>query len=707
MSVWATASLPAAGLDLDVLGGRLTFNEGWSPFVQGSLTVALSDPRLVQYLDPRARVRCAGTVFDGNRSRPFDLLVRGRVPDWQAGTVTLTLDCDEAQLIEGALVQAGPWVPTDGSVRFIVQHVLSTIGATLQPGFDDAIIDPAAALWQPGTTGATYLEPILTAAGLRVYCDELRRWWLVDADSVASGGAAFGPANITGIEDTFDLDSDQAYYDAVIIKYGWTDSAGIDQTVYDTAGTPSGYHDISAAAKAPLKVKLDLARNAVLQSAQQCADTGEWFATQVTEGSNGTRTPYETTTITRMTPVGAQIDSMILVDGGHGTSFGVESINGTYWIWHAWAAATAAGGIENELVRFPYKAGSYTRNTVPGMVTLNRFGNARVIPGFDWQSDRVAYRTVNGTQETYTLRRISDARAGIDAPLASITLPTDPPTMQGFATTATALFEYVGAANEPTGDEARLNEYAWDNGRLIDSISTSAIARNPDGSYPGNRHEPEGLHLYRDPLTGAPSLDLGIVVNVLGSYDWRVYRMPLPDAISAAPTRVYSLEYSSPPPAPGAAQRILRRRLAAGAGVGVMARSDLSLTPGMACIAELPDGRTSSGAIASLEFDLESNEMTVATRDVVTPLRYSWLATKIGTSWQSIAAGVTWQLFDPETGAGSATAWMTAPAGQHWDQVQIGLRWTDYGLPTNKTWAGAPGPINWADLPAGISWPNA
>lgn len=704
MAAGINGSLPATGLQFTVKRARLTFDEQWSPYVRGELVVGLL-PESLPLLEPRSRQRVHGWASDGSKVIEYDLMLRGRSYDEATGEATLTVDCDEALLHDSRLVQHGPWLPTSGSVRYIVAHVLAQLGATLQAGLDDATVDPAASLWQPGQSCDEYLKPILTAAGLRLYCDELRRWYLVDADTASSGAINLAGRVVAG-SDGFDLDSDESYYDAVIVGYQWTDDAGAQHTVYDTAGTPSGLYDISGAGVAPRVVTLNLKRNAVMQTAVQCPQTGEWYVVQTIEGTNGTRTPYENTYINRLTPAGAYIDGMMLNNGGHGTSIGVEynQADNRVYIWHAWQEPDASGRLD-DLVRFPYAAGTFSRTTTPGLSVLPKFTTARVIVSMDWYADLCAFRTVSGSTETYTRRRISDVLAGRDLPLGTVTLPTGLPTMQGFAICGEALFEYTGAVNEPSEDRAIVAEYAWSDGRQIDAVSTSRYGRNADGSYPAQRHEPEGASLYRDPLTGRASLDLGVTVNVLGSYQWQVYRTQLQDSLQGGGSRVLQLSYPTPPPAPGAAARILARRLAHAAAVDLEARSDVTLRPTMSCALQLRARPAQAGAVSSVEYTWPDNRMRVRTRDLVTTIGQSWSATRFGLAWSGVASGTPWSAFDASTGGGSTTAWKLQPAGRAWSAIAAGTSWSAYGVPAAKTWGGAPA-STWANLPTGVAWAN-
>lgn len=266
-------------------GGSLTLDESWSPYVQGSLTFTL-DATTADAIDPRADarmlVRCSAqfgepftlaeitsgagsttaawtadlagaplAAWTGEHGRPynafgmrasrarrFDLGVRDRVVDHQAGTITVQLASDEALLQDVALVATAPRSPASATVRAAVTLALSEIGAVLEPGVDDGPVEPDAAAWQPGETGWDYVRPLVDSAGLRLFCDEQRRWHLVQPLAPTGGALMLSPTNTMQLQDQ--IARDVGWYDAVVVVYRWRDSSGVDRTVYDVATTP-GY----------------------------------------------------------------------------------------------------------------------------------------------------------------------------------------------------------------------------------------------------------------------------------------------------------------------------------------------------------------------------------------------------------------------------------------------------------------------------------
>ena len=128
-------------------GGPLTLDDAWAPRVQGSVEVAIPDTGTLELLDTREQLRltvaCSASYSAGSpTARTFDLAVRGRAVDHEAGTVSIDVASDEALLMDDVWIDDEPNL--DGldhqhSLRSLINAViLSRIGAALQPGSADS-----------------------------------------------------------------------------------------------------------------------------------------------------------------------------------------------------------------------------------------------------------------------------------------------------------------------------------------------------------------------------------------------------------------------------------------------------------------------------------------------------------------------------------------------------------------------------------------
>jgi hypothetical protein len=283
-----TISCTIDGNDLDVKKADVTLDEGWSPYAQATLTCAIPDPAVLESLDPRRNLRAtlhlqqdfgdsdsladlsalwgAGTLAtvtnlyagkmlaDITRAhyRPFndfgvrlpsivdlDLTFREREADHEAGELRISLASDEALLEGHKLVSRYQEAPATPTVKGAVALALAHIGVGLDDDATDApvSVDNADSLiWSPGVSGWDYVYPLVQKAGLRLYCDETRRWRLVRATSNSEDLMVLtADQNVTAGRDKISLDDD--WYDAVVLTYRWRDPAtATTMLAYDVAG---------------------------------------------------------------------------------------------------------------------------------------------------------------------------------------------------------------------------------------------------------------------------------------------------------------------------------------------------------------------------------------------------------------------------------------------------------------------------------------
>lgn len=130
---------------LRITGGSITLDADRVPHVQGSVTVAVVDAAILAALDPRLspRVFVQASVWNTRGtlvySRPFDLGLRSATPNRADGTVVLELASDETLLSDVAPLADDTTPRTlETSLRAVVDYVLGTVGASLEPGTVDA-----------------------------------------------------------------------------------------------------------------------------------------------------------------------------------------------------------------------------------------------------------------------------------------------------------------------------------------------------------------------------------------------------------------------------------------------------------------------------------------------------------------------------------------------------------------------------------------
>ncbi|MGM0971360.1 MAG: teichoic acid biosynthesis protein, partial [Bacillota bacterium] len=89
---------------------------------------------------------------------------------------------------------------------------------------------------------------------------------------------------------------------------------------------------------------------------------------------------------------GVMLDSMLIADGGHGTTIGIEREKGKVYIWSNYNKVSSGVVVGNELVRFPYEAGA-TMTLDNGLIErYNKFNDLYTIPVIDQQNGLIAFR---------------------------------------------------------------------------------------------------------------------------------------------------------------------------------------------------------------------------------------------------------------------------------------------------------------------------
>jgi hypothetical protein len=265
----------------------------------------------------------------------------------------------------------------------------------------------------------------------------------------------------------------------------------------------------------------------VLQCGLFVPELNQWITTQASNGTNGKRTPFETTVISRLSATGTLIDSMILNNGGHGTSIGVEVVNGVTYIYGTYQANAAYASATNDLVRFPYSAGTFDRSNVPNLTVMPKLDPGYDNVAFDWYNDLMVVRNSGGTKDNYIRRKISEWKAGINATYGTISLQQAPPVLQGFCTMNDTLFRYTGATNGELltpPDLTYIEQYSWNTGKRVDRVEYTNLGKTSNGFYPGGTHEPESCTMYREP-DGTATLAFSVTLDVYPNHQWKVYKL--------------------------------------------------------------------------------------------------------------------------------------------------------------------------------------
>jgi hypothetical protein len=280
------AILRPLDIALDDVRGDITLDEGWSPYGQVTIVAEMPAPEDREAIDLREtplrldlRVQrhfgipwsvadltalgggsTAGmtTLLDGgpastitnrlyrplngslvlpSQSRTFDLTVRSRTFDDVEGTLTITASTDEALLQDDVLLASAPLDPASTSLAVIVGSVLDRYDATLAADSEDATVaEVDATLWQPGVSAWAYLDALLEAASLRLWCDEHGVFRISARQATVEGSVVLSPSTMTRHRDTMTYDA-EVWAGSVMIIYRWVDDLDLNRIEYDYAGT--------------------------------------------------------------------------------------------------------------------------------------------------------------------------------------------------------------------------------------------------------------------------------------------------------------------------------------------------------------------------------------------------------------------------------------------------------------------------------------
>jgi len=93
--------------------------------------------------------------------------------------------------------------------------------------------------WKPGVTAWEFLEPLTSHAGLRLFCDEHRKWRLVNPETYnVPGVLSVAGWNSTEGTDRITREDPNLYCTGVVVVYEWEDGDGVKREAVDTAGEP-------------------------------------------------------------------------------------------------------------------------------------------------------------------------------------------------------------------------------------------------------------------------------------------------------------------------------------------------------------------------------------------------------------------------------------------------------------------------------------
>jgi hypothetical protein len=98
---------------------------------------------------------------------------------------------------------------------------------------------PALFVWPPGTSAWDFLLTIMTVAGLILWCDEQRQWFLARPENRVIGTQVNVSASTARSgEDELSRDNPEAHATGIVVRFHWEDENGDQREAFDSAGTP-------------------------------------------------------------------------------------------------------------------------------------------------------------------------------------------------------------------------------------------------------------------------------------------------------------------------------------------------------------------------------------------------------------------------------------------------------------------------------------
>jgi hypothetical protein len=169
------------------------------------------------------------TIFDAN------LGVRSIAYDYVSKEATIELASDEA-LTQDVHGYGDDIMVEYGDARSLINEILNFIGANLEDGTANYTYDPPYQLqkyeFNLSNVAWDFIETITQAAGLKLYCDEQRRWYLVDATSVSGELVLKDTDNVTAF--TKEISRNGLWYNQAVIRYDTISEGVIYDNYYET-----------------------------------------------------------------------------------------------------------------------------------------------------------------------------------------------------------------------------------------------------------------------------------------------------------------------------------------------------------------------------------------------------------------------------------------------------------------------------------------
>lgn len=272
--------------------------------------------------------------------------------------------------------------------------------------------------------------------------------------------------------------------------------------------------------------RLNTAHTTVLQSHNIDRDNKYIYATQVYKDGD-----QQSFIISRTDMSGKLIDSMICLNGGHGTNIGLDwdSKSGTMYIWSHYYVG--ASGNKHRVVRFPYQPGKTIDYNDPSIQTFDNLTDGTYsVVSIDVEHQLLMLRQTNHV----IVMDLAQARKNVKDVIAEVDVTTSYTEFQGAYLDYPYLYWYTGDTNEKT-QPATLAVYDVERDYMVYE-KRIIFAKNSVISWENDFREPEGVQVYVDPRTKARTVIIGFTTGVVGGRINKLYAYREPAAAETTNT---------------------------------------------------------------------------------------------------------------------------------------------------------------------------
>lgn len=240
-----TATVTLNGVPVIPIEGNLTLSE-IDTYATAEYTIPYTGRAQLAAIDVIGGVR---TVVGVSSWNTYKMWVRSYSVDHAAHTVRIVAASDETLLDDYAPLTDDPTPQTKEHLWDVLNYVLAVVSEYnyfQMPSLDgeEALLwkpSEDSLLWSAGTSAWNFLATLVSGAGLVLYSTAptlpVTPWWIRTTSDAPEGSLVIPYGTVSQLEEESSRDSGK-WVTGVVVRYRWTNSAGVVLEHVDTAGTP-------------------------------------------------------------------------------------------------------------------------------------------------------------------------------------------------------------------------------------------------------------------------------------------------------------------------------------------------------------------------------------------------------------------------------------------------------------------------------------